>query len=311
MSAFVPHATSTSPPPLSPGDRVAVVSPAGPVLPEHTALGVETLESWGLVPVLMGAHSRDPDRGYFAGPDAERLGHLQAALDDPDIKAVFCARGGYGAMRLLDGLDLSAVKESPKWLVGFSDVTALHLKLAGEGLCTLHAPVLKSFRLHADDPHGSVEALRRVVFGEEGSVSHTGLKVVRAGSAEGRAMGGNLSLVVAMIGSAHAPDLNGSVLFLEDIGEVDYRLDRLFTALRLSEKCRAPAAIVLGDFTDCGGVYVPDEGIPAFVEELAGEFGCPVVAGFPMGHASRNVPVPMGAPARVVDGVVEFGFQRY
>ena len=120
-------------------------------------------------------------------------------------------------------------------------------------------------------------------------------------------MGGNLSLVVAMIGSPHTPDLNGSVLFLEDIGEVDYRLDRLFTALRLSEKCRAPAAIVLGDFTDCGGVYVPDEGIPAFVEELASEFGCPVVSGFPMGHASRNAPVPMGAVARVGDGVVSFG----
>ena len=120
-------------------------------------------------------------------------------------------------------------------------------------------------------------------------------------------MGGNLSLVVAMLGSPHTPDLNGCILFLEDIGEVDYRLDRLFTALRVSKKCHAPAAIVLGDFTDCGGVYVPEEGIPAFVEELAREFGCPVVSGFPMGHANRNVPVPMGAMTRLGDGVVSFG----
>ncbi len=293
------------PPALRPGDKVAILSPSGPVTPTLLDEGLRTLASWGLEPWLHeSTYDRGEKAGYLAGGDAVRLAALHDAFERPDVSAIICSRGGYGAMRLLDELDLGALREHPKLLVGFSDITALHLYVAGvAGIATLHGPVIKSFGLHADDPHTSLEQLRAALFGEriarDGAAAPAvdGLRTVRPGRARGPVLGGNLSIVASMLASPHCPELNGAILVLEDVGEEDYRLDRLFTTLRLSEKAHSPAGIVLGDFTGCGGVYVNDEAIDGFVADLAAEFGCPVVADFPCGHGSRNVAVPMGVEA--------------
>lgn len=303
--------TLIHPPALRPGDTVAVISPAGPVIAENLARGVHTLESWGLnVQLHASVFARRAPAGYLAGGDAERLTALREVFLDPRVRAVIASRGGYGTMRLLPALaserkearDFRAhLRAHPRLFVGFSDITALHLYFAGVlGLATLHAPVVKSFGLHAEDPHESLEHLRAALFGERvgaGMLAIDGLKTVRAGRARGRLLGGNLSLLASLIGSPFCPELNGAIVFLEDIGEEDYRLDRLFTTLRLAEKSARPAGIVLGDFTGCAGAYVEPAEVEAFVEALGAEFDCPVVSGFACGHAHRNLALPVGVQA--------------
>lgn len=294
------------PPSLRPGDTVAIISPAGPVIPELLEHGVDTLESWDLrVRVHPSTYARREAGAYLAGEDALRLQALREVFWDPTVAAVLCSRGGYGAMRLLPGLidpDFARFfRAHPKLCVGFSDITALHLYFAGIlGVATLHGPVLKSFGLHAEDPFASLSHLRGALFGTRDAASQLGfdgLRCVRAGQARAPVFGGNLSLLASLVGSPFCPDLNDKIIFLEDIGEEDYRLDRLFTTLRLAEKSARPAGIILGDFSGCAGTYIDDAGIDAFVSALAAEFGCPVVADFPTGHCGRNVCVPMGCVA--------------
>ncbi|MFU8802901.1 MAG: S66 peptidase family protein [Bradymonadaceae bacterium] len=285
------------PPALKPGDRVAILSPAGPVNPTLLAEGLKVLESWGLDAVLCrDVYARRPPADYLAGDDSCRVNALHRALSDPSIAAVICSRGGYGTMRLLPHLDTDMIRQSPKLLVGFSDITALHIYFAGIlGVTTLHGPVVKSLPLHHQDPHESLGHLQTALFGTRPRPFHVeGLRTVRPGKSQGRIIGGNLSLITNLLATEYCPNFAGMILILEEIGEVDYRLDRLFTALRLAEKTRGLAGLVLGDFTDCSGVYVPEVQINRFVEDLASEFDCPVVADFPCGHGSRNVPIPMG-----------------
>ncbi|MGM0556377.1 MAG: S66 peptidase family protein [Myxococcota bacterium] len=287
------------PPALPQHGRIRVLTPAGPVTPELLEQGIAELESWGFdVELDEFVYARSDSRGYLAGEDAQRVGAVQAALDATDIDAVVFSRGGYGSMRLLERLDVQGLREHPKLIVGFSDITAIQLWLATEGITSLHGPVIKSFRLHDDDPFASLDALRDAMTGRRADGFRIeGMDTVVPGRARGRIFGGNLSLLASMVGTPYCPDLNGSLLFLEDIGEEDYRLDRMLTALRLSAKAHSPAAILLGDFTECGGAYFDDQTIQAFVGDLATEFGCPVVSGLPVGHASRNIALPVGARA--------------
>lgn len=289
------------PPPLAPGDSAAVVSPAGPVTPDILEPGLELLESWGLeVRVDDGVYERHPERGYLAGTDRQRLDAVQRALDAPEVDAVIFSRGGYGTMRLLPKLDFDGLRESPKLLVGFSDLTALHLHVAGRlGVTTLHAPVVKSLRLH-EPGESTLESLREALFGpREAPFAWEGLETLRGGRTRGPLLGGNLTLLTHMVASPYCPDLNGAVLLVEETTEEDYRLDRKLTGLRLAAKARKPAAIVLGDVVDCGGAYYDADGASELAGELAAEFDCPVVRGAPSGHESRNVAAPMGVEVEV------------
>ena len=300
------------PRPLRPNDRIRVISPAGPVRPEHLEAGLEVLSSWGMrVEVdARATASRPRPRGYLAGSDAERLAALHAAFADASVGAILCSRGGYGAMRLLPKLDLDLVARHPKLFVGFSDITALHLALvAGANMATLHGPVIKSLGSLHEPGDSSQQALRDALLGERrGGFVIDSLRCVQPGRGRGPALGGNLSVLCAMLPTAHCPDLGGAVLVVEDIGEPDYRLDRLLTTLRLACHRRPPAALVLGEFTDCHGVYADGRDLDAMLDAIAHDFPCPVVAGFPSGHGPRNVAWPMGVEAEVdaEAGVVRF-----
>lgn len=291
------------PPALAPGARVAIVSPSGPVLDVHITPGIQTLRSWGLAPVIMpSVLARSRDRGYLAGDDDLRLKDLHDALTDDDIHAIIFSRGGYGAMRLLERLDPGLLARAPKILVGFSDITAIHLWAAATtGVSTLHAPVLKSFKPAPQPPARttSIEELRRALFGERGGFILDDLTCVNPGMITGPVFGGNLSLVAAMAATPYCPDLGGAILLLEDITEPDYRIDRLLMTLKLARKSAPIAGIILGEFTACGGVYIPDDGIRDFVGQLAAEFDCPVVSGFPSGHGDHNIAVPFGVLATI------------
>ena len=299
-----------TPPPLHDGATVAVVSPAGPVVPDILQPGLLTLRHWGLqLQVDDDVYDDHPTRGYLAGPDEQRTDAVQRALDDPDVDALVFSRGGYGTMRILPELDFEGFRRQPKLLVGFSDLTALHLHVAGNlGIPTLHAPVVKSLRMHRQG-EPSFEALRDALFGRrDPPFGVDGLTGIHGNRATGPLLGGNLTLLVHSLASAYTPDLSEAILLLEDVGEEDYRLDRMFTALRLAEPARRPAGLVLGEFSECAGAYVDQEAIAGFVAELAAELEIPAVTGFPVGHEERNLAVPMGTPVTIdADaGSVEF-----
>ena len=277
---------------LAPGDRVAVIAPASGF--DHVSFHA------GLA--LIAARYR-PEYGagifarqrYLAGDDARRFTELHGALSDPGIRAVFCARGGYGATRLLPRLLGSEPPAQDKLLVGFSDITALHLWLQRHGRISVHGPVLTQLpRLGGD----TLERLFRTLEVAEPPAPLTGTTSYVGGRAEGRLIGGNLSVLTRVIGTPYMPPLEGAILLLEDQGERPYRLDRMWTHLRLAGVFERISGLVLGEFTHCeepGADYSSAE----VLRELAQASGVPCAAGFPIGHGARNEPVPLGVPVRL------------
>ncbi len=276
--------------PLRPGAHVAVVAPAGPF--ERTALeaGLAVLEqrySVDLAPELF-ARQR-----YLAGSDAQRLGQLTAALTDPEIEAVFCARGGYGAMRLLPALE--TLIPGPKPLVGFSDITALHAWLQRNGLISVHGPVLTQLGKLDTHTHERLFALL-----EDGAPAAPlrATDTYGPGAAEGPLLGGTLAVLSRLLGTPYLPSLEGAVLLLEDVGEQPYRLDRMWTHLALAGVFRQVRGIVLGAFTACEPRDA-DYTSAQVLRDLAVETGLPCAAGFPIGHGEHNEPVPLGVRVRL------------
>lgn len=282
------------PPRLFDGARVALVAPAGPIADERIGVALDRCARFGLVPVL-GAAARSRHAGYLAGSDDERLGDLRWALTSPDIDAVWALRGGYGTMRLLQRLDLSTVTERPRAYVGFSDNTAVHLALHARGVVSFHAP-------HAggDATPLAERCLRDVLFdarppGMLPLPAEPQPVTLRGGTAEGRLIGGNMALLAGMCGTPGAMRARGAILFMEDIGEPFYRLDRQWTQLVLAGALEGAAAIAFGRFTDCGE---PDE-LRALLQRFADEAGVPAVMDLPIGHEPDNWTLPLGVRARL------------
>jgi muramoyltetrapeptide carboxypeptidase len=287
---------------LRPGSRVAVVAPAGPVPRDAFAAGAAIL---GARYTLVHDERIFARTGYLAGDDDARAGELVAALADPAVEAIFCARGGYGLMRILDRLDGAAFALAPKLIVGFSDVMALHAFCARAGVTSLHAPVVTQLgKLPADD----AAALFALAESPSPPPPIVGLRALHGGRAEGRLVGGNLELIARLVGTPWALALDGAVLLLEDIGERPYRIDRQLTQLRLAGALERLAGVVLGDFVGCVEKDGSGPDAEAVLAERLGARGVPIVAGAPIGHGERNRAVPHGARVRVdaAAGTVEF-----
>jgi muramoyltetrapeptide carboxypeptidase len=273
---------------LRPGDTVAVVAPCGPPDPVRLARGVRVLQGLGLK-VVTGAHVLDRDR-YLAGSDAARAADLQDAWCDPAVAAVLCARGGYGATRILDLIDWDVMRAAgPKTMVGSSDVTALHRAFAVElAVVTWFGPMPACSTI--SDPGGpeprTFGHLTAALFGRARSV--TGDRVVTAGTAAGPITGGNLSLLAALCGTPYQMAAGGRIVLLEDVCEAPYRIDRMLTQLLQSGSLEGAAGFVLGSWVECGDPY------PVLEERLA-PLGVPVIAGLPVGHGTPQFSMPMGA----------------
>ncbi len=292
------------PPALRRGDVVRVVAPASPFDPEPFARGLLVLrDRLGLVP-----RTRDDVRaraGYLAGDDARRLGEWLEAASDPEARAVWCARGGYGAMRLLPRLEGARLLHPPKVVVGFSDITALHVALNRAGLVTVHGPVVTQLGSLAPAALDHLEALLfrgpgAGAAGQGAPAPGNGVPaaaVIRPGRVTGPLAGGNLSLLAHLSGTPWQPRLQGAVLFLEDVGERPYRLDRAFTQLKLSGALDGVGGVCLGAFTECD-----EPGISGAetVRRLAGELGVPAVEGVPAGHQAENRALPLGSVVTLV-----------
>lgn len=283
-------------PPLGPGARVALVAPAGTLTgSEDVERGEDNARSLGWEP-RTGANVSKRHR-YFAGTDAERLSDLNDAIRDDDIDAIWCLRGGYGAMRILPGVDFDALVQRPKPVIGFSDLTSLLCAVSGRSrIVCFHGPTAR-MRL-TDFSRASLRAA--VSDGTDPCGRAPGARVLRGGSCEGRLVGGNLALVAAMVGTEFAPDLEDSILFLEDIGERTYRVDRMLRQIYLSGALRSCRGIVFGECTDChessaSGARELDE----IITEMAELAGVPCIAGAPIGHIDDQWTLPVGARARL------------
>jgi muramoyltetrapeptide carboxypeptidase len=282
-----------SPPALAPGDLVAVVAPSSPFPREELLRGLAWLRLRYRLRLHPGMFARD---GYLAGSDARRGDELRAALRHPEVKAVVAARGGYGAMRILDALPWDELVERPRWLVGFSDVTALHVMASRVGLASVHGPNVTGL---GRDATPAVRASWMRCLEDPGRGSDwSGLRVVRGGSARGVVFGGNLSLLHAMAAAGRLAVPAGAVLAVEDVTESPYRVDRMITSLRLGGHLAGVAAVVFGEFDRCAP-GVDGRRVDEVLAERTQDLGIPVLAGAPFGHGARNEPFILGQQARV------------
>jgi len=274
-----------------------LVSPAGPVRREHVQRGITLLREWGLS-VTAAPHAYDRV-GLFAGTDADRLADLNAALADPAVRAVLCTRGGYGSQRIVAGIDTAAVRRDPKIVLGFSDITALHLALwRGARLATLHGP---AFALRTDPDPATVAALRAALFDPapvrvESDPAESTATVTTAGRATGRLLGGNLAMLSATAGTPDAPDLTGAVLLVEDIAEPPYKVDRMLVQLARAGMLDGVVGVAVGQFTDCPH---GDPSVPEVLAEHLHALGVPVLGGLPVGHGDVRITVPLGTEAEL------------
>lgn len=295
------------PPPLQVGDTVAVVAPSMPVFRDQLDAGVLALRAAGFE-VRLGEHI-DAVHGHLAGTDQQRVDDLNDALRDPEVRAVWIGRGGYGLTRILDRIDWDALADDPKLLIGFSDVTALHAAAWRRlRLVTVHGQFAGRFHLVAEHDDAHRHLLDLVMGGcQAGPLPTLGSepRTVVPGRAEGPLVGGNLAVLASMVGTPDQLDASGAILLLEDVNEPPYKLDRALTQLRDSGVLDGVNGIVLGEWVACD----PPEGRwSATADETAaervGDLGVPVLAGLPVGHVDRHLGLPHGARV-VLDGDTE------
>ncbi|HUL59859.1 MAG TPA: LD-carboxypeptidase [Anaeromyxobacteraceae bacterium] len=280
-----------------------VVAPASPFDPVRLERGLEVLRTrLGLVPRFrsdLGARA-----GYLAGDDARRAEEWREAVADPDARAIFCARGGYGSMRILPAIDPAPLLARPKLVVGFSDVTAIHAVLNRAGLATVHGPVVTQLGASPDDAVAHLWALLsgraprpNAWDAPPPGAGVTGTGVVRAGRVSGPLVGGSLALLSHLCGTPFLPPLDGAILLVEDVGEKPYRIDRYLTQLRLAGALDRVAAVAVGQLSGCDDEQVRAADV---VREAVRALGLPAIEGLPCGHEDRNLAVPLGARATLV-----------
>ncbi len=275
------------PPRLNQGEEIGVIAPAGPVTQEDIEPGISLLESLGFE-VVLSSHLYERDR-YLAGSDGKRLHDLHSMFQNRKVRAIFCARGGYGSMRLLEAVDYELVRKNPKIIVGYSDVTALLLAVYNKtGLVTFHGPAVKD--LDAKNRE-DIDFLLSLLSSEIGkSVSLAQGEVIRPGKAEGVVVGGNLSLICNLIATPFMPSLKGAIVFIEEKDEPLYRLDRMMTYLKLSGVLDGCVGVVGGEFLGCG----ENSSLLRLMDEKLSYLNVPIFCGLPSGHGPRNMPIPIG-----------------
>ena len=284
------------PPYLQAGDTVGVLAPASKVSYEDCAPGLRILRhEWGLH--VIECQTLWSDYHQYAGTDQQRRADLQELLDNPDVKAILAARGGYGCSRILDGLDFTAFLQSPKWLVGFSDLTVLLSHIQSLGYAAIHGPMVKTMANTGGEE--ALHTLREALFG--GTLDYTipGHPLSRGGIASGPVTGGNLCLLAHLIGSPSAVDMGGTLLFIEDIGEYLYNIDRMMIQLKRAGQLQKLAGLIVGRFTEIRDNTEPTFGKTAYeiIAEHVQAYDFPVCFDFPVGHVPDNRTLPVGMSA--------------
>lgn len=300
-----------TPPYLKSGDKVAIVSTARKVSEDEMKPAVELLNSWGLKTVY--GKNLFHELNQFAGTDDDRTKDFQSALDDASIKAILFARGGYGTVRIIDRINWEGLKQNPKWLIGFSDVTVTHSHAhAHLGVETLHAPM--AFNL-AKSTNAVKKKLKEVLFGEPLQYEmeeNIYSDLCRNGDATGELVGGNLSILYSLLGSNSSIETVGKILFLEDLDEYLYHIDRMMYALKRAGKLYKLAGLVVGGMNDMKDNKVRfNKTAEEIISEAVAEYSYPVLYGFPAGHIRNNFPLIFGRKVNlIVDGDYKLSFEQ-
>jgi muramoyltetrapeptide carboxypeptidase len=292
------------PPRLHPGDRVRVVAASGPVNRERFEAGIESLG--GHYDLSFDEDSLFARSGFLAGEDTHRLEALNASIADPDCHAIFLARGGYGLTRILSGIDRLSLRSHPKPIVGYSDVTALLSVCVHAGVASIHGPMISDFATLDDADRDSFFNLLE---NPDPGLLLQGLDTLVPGTAQGPLIGGNLEVLTRLFGTPLQPDFQNAVLFLEEIGELPYRVDRLLTHMAAAGVFDSVVGIVIGEFTDCdeieNGQVIPPTTLDV-LEERLGRLSVPVAINAGFGHGSRKASLPYGVAVQLdtVTGVL-------
>lgn len=294
---------------LKPGDRVGVLAPASIVKYEDVIPGIRLFTGQWRLEVVEGKTLRT-SFNQFSASDEDRLADMQHLLDDPSIKAIIAARGGYGCSRIVDNLNFDKFLQNPKWIVGFSDLTAFLARTFQLGYASIHAPMVKTITCAGAEM--AAESLRQMLFGELPGYEVPVHRLNRVGEATAQVVGGNLCLLAHMIGSETETNTDGKILFIEDINEYLYNLDRMMIQLKRSGKLAKLAGLVVGQFTDMKDNNSPTFGKDSYeiIAEHVAEFDFPVCYDFPVGHVGDNraMGVGMGAAFKVSELAVELRF---
>lgn len=281
---------------LKKGDKVMMICTARKITEEELRPAIEVLNKWGLIVVL--GKNIYGDNNQFSGTAEQRTEDLQRALDDEMVKAVFCARGGYGTVQLIDRLDFSKFIKFPKWIVGYSDVTVLHNHINQNfNIQTLHAMMSLTFDKGVER---CLESLRAALFGEELAYDFESNELNRKGNAEGKLVGGNLSLIYSLTGTKSQIDTNGKILFIEDLDEYLYHIDRMMMNLKRVGMLKNLAGLIVGGMSDMNDNDIPfGKTANEIIAEIVSEYDYPVCFGFEAGHTSTNLALKLGADVQL------------
>jgi muramoyltetrapeptide carboxypeptidase len=285
-----------TPPFLKKNNNVAIVSTARKISKEELKPAIQLLESWGLKAVL--GKTIGAEENQFAGSDDLRATDFQQMLDDPKIKAIWCARGGYGTVRIIDKLDFSAFKKSPKWIVGYSDVTVLHSHIHNFGIETLHAQMCLEIENKTEEAR---ESIRKVLFGEAYSIEMKRTdSVAPLGILKDELIGGNLSVLYSLCGSTSEMKTDGKILFIEDLDEMLYHVDRMMMNLKRSGYLKNLKALIIGGMTEMkdNKVYF-GKTAEEIIVDLVKEYEYPVILNFPAGHIADNRALILGREVEI------------
>lgn len=283
----------TKPPYLREGDQIGLVSPARKISIDEIKLAVKMLQNWGLEPVF-GSHLFAQDN-QFAGNDYQRYADCQSFIDNPEIKAIIATRGGYGSVRIIDRLDFDRFIRFPKWIIGYSDISVFHSHINAKcRVESIHATMPINFPKNGI-PNQAAKSLQSALFGELDSHQFKPSKVIRPGICKGELIGGNLSILYNMMGSPSQMDFNSKILFIEDIDEYLYHIDRMMINLKRAGILKNLAGMVVGAMTDMKDNTIPfGKSAEEIIEEHIAEYKFPVVFGFPAGHIDDNCALILG-----------------
>lgn len=285
------------PPYLKKGDKIAIIASARKISMQEVQPAIEVFESWGLE-VVLSKNLLGSDNQY-SGADIERAEDLQSVLDDSSIRAVISARGGYGTIRIVDKIDFTKFRLQPKWIIGYSDITVLHSHIHNFGIETMHATMPINFSVNAE----AVETMRRSLFGEKLKYEMEKHPLNREGFAEAQIVGGNLSLLYALTGSNSSMHTKGKILFIEDLDEYLYHIDRMMMSLKRSGKLRDLAGLVVGGMSDMKDNQIPfGKNAEEIIIDAVKEYNYPVCFNFPAGHIDKNLALVLGRTMRLIVG---------
>jgi muramoyltetrapeptide carboxypeptidase len=282
------------PPYLQQGDTIAITCPAGYMPLEKAQTCIDTLQQWGYE-VLVGKTLGSKSKNYFSGTDEVRLNEFQAMMDAPEVKAILCGRGGYGAGRIIEQLDFTQFKKNPKWIIGFSDITVLHAHInRNYKIATLHAPMAAAFN-EGGFKNRYIQSLKLALKGIKAAYECKPHQLNQTGTTTGELIGGNLALLAHLVGTSSDIQTKNKILFLEDVGEQHYNVDRMMIQLKRSGKFKHLAGLIIGGFTDMQDTQRPfGKKVYQIIKEHIAEYQYPVCFGFPVSHNKENLSLKCG-----------------